>query len=196
MAERKAEVKRTTKETDITLSVNLDGTGESSINTGIGFFDHMLTHIARHGLIDLTVEAKGDLEVDAHHTIEDVGICLGQAIDKALGDKKGLVRYGWAAVPMDEALILTAMDISGRGLCEYAVDVPQEMVGEMPVDMTPEFFIAVARNAGITLHIQKLAGTNPHHIIEAVFKCFGKALMQAVSISERVKGVPSTKGTL
>lgn len=196
MPDRKAEIKRKTKETDITVSINLDGTGESRINTGVGFFDHMLTQIARHGLIDLEIDAKGDLEIDAHHTIEDVGICFGRAIDKALGDKVGIVRYGWAAVPMDEALVLTAMDISGRGHLEYAVDIDQEMVGEMPVDMVPEFFIAAARNAGITLHLRKMSGDNPHHIIEAAFKSFARALQTAISISERVQGVPSSKGTL
>ncbi len=178
------------------VEVNLDGSGASQIETGIGFFDHMLTHVAKHGLLDLTVRAKGDLHVDDHHTVEDVGIALGQALDQALGDRHGITRYGHAYVPMDEALALCALDISGRGLSVCSLGVPVERIGEFSTEMVPEFFRAVGHNAGITLHLHRMAGSNGHHIVEAAFKAFGRALAQAVALSERVQGVPSTKGVL
>lgn len=196
MPGRTAHVERKTKETQITVSIDLDGSGESSVSTGIGFFDHMLTALAKHGLFDLHVDAKGDLEIDPHHTVEDVGIVLGKAVDKALGDKKGLVRYGWAVVPMDRSLVLCSMDISGRGLLCYDVEIEQEKIGAMDTVLISEFFEAFARNAGITLHIRKLSGEDPHHTAEAVFKSFAKALDAATRVSERVKGVPSTKGVI
>ncbi|MBP6965201.1 MAG: imidazoleglycerol-phosphate dehydratase HisB [Armatimonadetes bacterium] len=193
---RTAEVERKTKETKIKISIDLDGSGESQISTGIGFLDHMLDAVARHGLFDLRIEARGDLEVDPHHTVEDIGILLGKAIDKALGDKTGLVRYGWAAVPMDEALVLTAIDLSGRGIIAYDVAIEQERVGAMETVLFAEFFESLARNGKMTLHIRKLAGGDPHHTAEAVFKSFARALEMATRISDRVKGVPSTKGVL
>lgn len=193
---RTAEVERKTKETQIKISIDLDGSGESQISTGVGFLDHMLDAVARHGLFDLRIEANGDLEVDPHHTVEDIGILLGRAIDKALGDKAGLVRYGWAAVPMDEALVLTAIDLSGRGVICYDVAIEQERVGAMETVLFAEFFESVARNGRMTLHIRKLAGGDPHHTAEAVFKSFARALEMATRTSERVKGVPSTKGVL
>ena len=196
MPSRKAEVERKTKETQIRLSLDLDGSGASKISTGIGFFDHMLTALAKHGLFDLTVEAKGDLEIDPHHTVEDVGIVLGKAIDKALGDKVGLVRYGWAIIPMDKSLALTSIDISGRGLLCYEVPIEQEKIGALDTILISEFFESVTRNAGMTLHIRKLSGEDPHHTAEAVFKSFAKALQAATRISERIQGVPSTKGVL
>ena len=196
MPGRTAEVERKTKETQIKVSIDLDGSGESEISTGVGFFDHMLTALAKHGLFDMKVEAKGDLEIDPHHTVEAVGIVIGQALDKALGDKVGLVRYGWAAVPMDEALVLTSIDISGRGMLCYDVCIEQEKIGAMDTVLLSEFFEGFARNAGITLHIRKLAGDDPHHTAEAVFKSFAKALGAATRTSERIKGVPSTKGVL
>jgi len=196
MPGRTAEVERKTKETRIKISIDLDGTGESQISTGIGFLDHMLDAVARHGLFDLRIEAKGDLEIDPHHTVEDVGILLGKAIDKALGDKAGLVRYGWAAVPMDEALVLTAIDLSGRGIICYDVNIEQERVGAMETVLFSEFFESLARNGKMTLHIRKLSGDDPHHTAEAAFKSFARALEMATRISDRVKGVPSTKGVL
>ena len=196
MPGRTAEVERKTKETKISISIDLDGSGESQVSTGIGFLDHMLDAVARHGLFDLRIEARGDLEVDPHHTVEDIGILLGKAIDKALGDKTGLVRYGWAAVPMDEALVLTAIDLSGRGIIAYDVAIEQERVGAMETVLFAEFFESLARNGKMTLHIRKLAGGDPHHTAEAVFKSFARALDMATRISDRVKGVPSTKGVL
>lgn len=193
---RTAEVHRQTKETDVGVRVDLDGAGKSSISTGVGFFDHMLDQLARHSLVDLDVKASGDLEIDPHHTVEDVGIALGQAIDQALGGKEGIRRYGSATVPMDEALVMTSVDISGRGLLEYLLEIPTEMIGELPSHLVSEFFTAFARNAKMTVHLRQLSGTNPHHIVEAAFKSFAQSLQQAISKSERVKGVPSTKGTL
>lgn len=193
---RKAEVERKTKETQIKVTLNLDGTGESSISTGVGFFDHMLTALSKHSLIDMTVQAKGDLEIDPHHTVEDVGIVIGKALDKALGDKAGILRFGWAVVPMDEALVLSSIDISGRGMLCYDVDIEQEKIGALDTVLISEFFEGLARNAGITLHIRKLAGADPHHTAEAVFKSFAKALSMAVSTSDKIQGVPSTKGVL
>ncbi len=193
---RTAEIARKTKETDIRVKVNLDGEGNTSVSTGIGFFDHMLDQIGRHSLIDLDISAKGDLEIDAHHTVEDVGIALGQVIDQALGSKEGICRYGTATVPMDEALVMTSIDISGRGLLELSLDVPAEMIGEFPSELVEEFFTALARNAKMTVHIRQIVGSNAHHIVEGAFKSFARALGEAVSKSDRVKGIPSTKGTL
>jgi imidazoleglycerol-phosphate dehydratase len=193
---RTAEIHRQTKETDIRIKVDLDGAGETSINTDVGFFDHMLDQLGRHSLIDLDVKASGDLEIDPHHTVEDVGIALGQAIDQALGSKEGIKRYGEATVPMDEALVMTSIDISGRGHLEYALEIPTEMIGELPSDLVEEFFTALARNSKMTIHIRQISGTNAHHIVESAFKSFARSLGEAVSKSERIKGVPSTKGTL
>jgi imidazoleglycerol-phosphate dehydratase len=196
-ADRCATIVRTTKETDIHLTLNLDGTGITQIDTGVPFFDHMLDAFGRHGLFDLTVQAKGDVDVDAHHTVEDVGIVLGQAFAQALGDKRGIVRFGSSFVPMDEALVLAACDISGRGQLHYAVEVPIEIIGTFDTTLAKEFFIALAANAGVTLHIRSLAGDNSHHIIEAAYKAAGRALCQACTINPRIAGVlPSTKGSL
>ena len=196
MAGRKVEIKRKTKETDIKVSIDLDGTGESTVDTGIGFFDHMLTHLAKHSLCDLNVSCKGDLEVDAHHSVEDIGIALGQAIAKAAGDKVGIVRYGSSVVPMDEALVMTALDLSGRGGLVYGLEIEKEMIGTFDSELTPEFFKALVNNAGINAHIRQLDGSNAHHIVEAAFKSFARALREAISFDERAKGIPSTKGIL
>jgi imidazoleglycerol-phosphate dehydratase len=196
MADRKAEIKRKTRETDIKVAINLDGSGESAIDTGIGFFDHMLTHLAKHSLCDLNVSCKGDLEVDAHHSVEDIGIALGKAIAKAAGDKVGIVRYGSSIVPMDEALVMTALDLSGRGGLVYGLELEKEMIGAFDSELTPEFFKALVNNAGINAHIRQLDGSNAHHIVEAAFKSFARALREAVSYDKRGKGIPSTKGTL
>lgn len=193
---RKASLKRKTYETDISMELNIDGEGKSSISTGIGFFDHMLNLFARHGLMDLTVEAKGDLEVDAHHTVEDVGIVLGQLIKEALGDKKSIKRYGTSYVPMDESLVLVSLDLSGRPFLVFDVNFTCEMTGTMETELFEEFFRAVSHNAGMTLHIKLLHGSNSHHIAEAVFKAFGRALDEATKIDDRIKGIMSTKGTL
>ena len=193
---RRAVIKRDTFETKITMSIDIDGTGENSISTGIGFFDHMLTHISKHGFMDLDVNAKGDIEVDCHHTIEDVGIVLGKCIAKALGDKKGIKRYGFFILPMDEALILCSMDISGRAYLNFDVTFPTQKCGDMDMEMVEEFFRAVTANAGIDMHIKMLAGKNSHHIAEGVFKAFGKALDMATSYDDRIEGVLSTKGML
>lgn len=193
---RTAERRRITNETDIALRLELDGDGSSEIATGVGFFDHMLTHVARHGLLRLSVHCKGDLEVDDHHTVEDVGIALGEALREAVGDKRGLVRYGSATIPMDEALVLCALDFSGRGGLWSDLVFPDTRIGTFATELVEEFFRAVAANAGITLHLQQLAGRNAHHIAEAAFKAFGRALDQATRRDERVAGVPSTKGAL
>ena len=193
---RSATIKRATSETDITLSLALDGGGSADVSTGVPFFDHMLGAFGRHGLFDLEVRATGDLEIDAHHTVEDVGICLGQAIARALGDKRGIRRFGSVFVPMDEALVLAAVDISGRGQLHYDLEVPIEIVGTFDTTLAREFLVALAANAGITLHVVGFAGTNTHHIIEAAFKAVGRALAEAVSLDPRVDGVPSTKGSL
>jgi imidazoleglycerol-phosphate dehydratase len=189
-------VNRTTGETSVKVNLNLDGQGEFRGGTGIGFLDHMLHLWARHGLFDLTVEATGDLQVDAHHTVEDIGICLGQAFGAALGDRAGIGRYGSVVLPMDEALVLAAVDISGRPFLAYDVKTENRLVGELPVELVPEFFRAFVNNAGLTLHLRLLAGTNSHHIIEAVFKGCARALRQAVAVGGRGEGIPSTKGTL
>ncbi|AEV70367.1 imidazoleglycerol-phosphate dehydratase HisB [Acetivibrio clariflavus] len=194
--ERKAQISRKTGETDIKLTVNLDGSGKSNINTGVGFLDHMLDLFTRHGLFDLEVSAKGDLHVDAHHTVEDVGIVLGQAIKEALGDKKSIRRYGSCFVPMDESLALVALDLSGRPFLVFDVNLPAQKLGIMETELIEEFFRAVAFNAGMNLHIKLFYGNNTHHIIEAIFKAFGRALDQAVFIDDRIEGVMSTKGLL
>ena len=194
---REATITRTTAETAITVTVNLDGTGRADLSTGIGFFDHMLSAFARHSRMDLAVSVAGDLEVDGHHSVEDTGIVLGQALGAALGDKAGIARFGSAFVPMDEALVLAALDISGRGQLHWAVDVPFGMVGDFDTQLAREFFIALAANAGITLHMRQLAGDNVHHILEAAFKACGRALRAAVAIDGALAGeVPSTKGVL
>ena len=193
---RQAQVERVTAETSVKLSLNLDGNGSFEGKTGVGFLDHMLHLLARHALIDLRVEAVGDLYVDAHHTVEDIGICLGVALQKALGDKKGINRYGSAMIPMDEALAIVALDLSGRPFMSYAVKAPGQVVGDLPVELVPEFFRAIINNAGITLHMHLLSGDNTHHIIEALFKGFARALREAVAFSERERGIPSTKGKL
>jgi len=196
MGERSASVERKTRETELRVTVNLDGKGSFAGGVGIGFFEHMLELLARHAFIDLTVEGKGDLTVDAHHTVEDVGICLGQAIRKALGDMAGVVRYGDAWVPMEEALAQCVMDICNRPFIAYSVPGGAEKVGDYDTELTSEFFRAVAVHAGITLHLRLLAGSNTHHIQEAVFKAFGRALGQAILRDPRIQGVHSTKGTL
>lgn len=193
---REAVMERVTKETSIAVRVALDGSGVTDVATGVPFFDHMLDALGRHALLDLSVSAKGDLEVDAHHTVEDVGICIGQAIATALGDKAGIRRFGSAAVPMDEALVLAAVDISGRGSLTYDVDVPIELIGSFDTTLAKEFFVALAANAGLTLHLHEVAGENAHHIIEAAFKATARALREAVELDPRVVGVPSTKGAL
>lgn len=194
---RIAHVVRTTAETDIDLTLNLDGTGMVDASTGVPFFDHMLDAFARHGLFDLTVHAKGDIEVSAHHTVEDVGIVLGQSVAQALGDKRGIVRFGTSFVPMDEALLQASLDISGRGQLHYGVDLPIEILGTFNTPLAKEFFIAFASNAGITLHVLSLAGENSHHIVEAAFKACGRALCDATRINPRIgESLPSTKGML
>lgn len=194
--ERTAAVTRTTKETDIAVTLNLDGSGKAEISTGIGFFDHMLNGFARHGLFDLTCQVKGDLEVDCHHTIEDTGIVLGKAIKEAVGDKKGIRRYGSCILPMDEALVLCAVDLSGRPYYVSNVEFPSQKIGDMDTEMVREFFYAISYSAEMNLHFQMLSGSNSHHICEAMFKAFAKALDMAVSIDERITGVLSTKGSL
>ena len=194
---RTAELRRTTGETDVTVVLDLDGTGKSDISTGCGFLDHMLTLFARHGRFDLTVQARGDTWVDDHHTVEDVGIVLGGAFAQALGEKRGVTRYGSTLLPMDEALILTAVDLSGRGLLCYGLDIPTEKVGTFDTQLTEEFLNAFARRAGLTLHVKQLAGTNSHHIIEGAFKSLARSLRGAVAIDPAAAGeVPSTKGVL
>ena len=193
---RQAEIKRQTKETDITINVAIDGTGRVNVATGIGFFDHMLDHIARHGMFDLTLAAEGDLDVDAHHTVEDVGICLGKAFADALGTLAGVKRYGHAVVPMDEALAEVAVDLSGRPFLVFDADLPRGMLGEFDAELTEEFLRAFAVNARATVHVILRVGSNLHHCIEAVFKAFGRALDEASMLDARRKDVPSTKGTL
>ena len=194
--ERIAKINRTTKETDIGIELNLDGSGTASIHTGIGFFDHMLEGFARHGFFDLTCTVKGDLQVDGHHTVEDAGIVLGQAIKDAIGDKKGICRYGSFILPMDDALALCAVDLCGRPYFVFDCEFPSEKVGELDTELVREFFYAVSYSAGMNLHIRMLSGHNSHHMIEAMFKAFAKALDQATGMDPRVSGVLSTKGTL
>lgn len=194
---RTVNIKRKTKETDIDLTLNLDGTGKSDIETGCGFLDHMLTLFAKHGRFDLTVKCVGDTFVDYHHTVEDIGICLGQAFSKALGDMKGIYRYGHTVIPMDETLILTAVDISGRALLSFKAKMPAKRVGDFDTELVQEFFYAFVRNANITLHIIRMDGTNTHHIIEGIFKSFARTMAHAVKINEKYKDeIPSTKGVL
>ena len=194
---RKAEKKRKTAETSVRVSVNLDGKGESKIDTGVGFFDHMLTLFAKHGRFDLEVSCKGDTWVDDHHSTEDVGIALGKAFEQALGDRKGVTRYGSTILPMDESLILSAADLSGRGMLVYDLSIPAEKVGTFDTELTEEFFRALAHNAGATLHIRQLAGGNSHHIIEGAFKSVARSLRTAVAIDPAcAEEIPSTKGVL
>ena len=195
--DRTATVTRTTKETDIRVAINLDGSGTAKLDTGLPFFEHMLEQVARHGMVDLDIKARGDLHIDAHHTVEDVGITLGQAISEAIGDKAGIVRYGHAYVPLDEALSRTVIDYSGRPTLEYDVTYPRARVGDFDVDLFREFFQALSNHGGITLHIASLSGRNAHHIAETVFKSFGRALRMASAYDVRSGGaVPSTKGSL
>ena len=196
MPDRKSSLERNTFETKISVSINLDGSGISIVKTGIGFFDHMLTHLAKHSLCDITVNCDGDLEVDAHHTVEDVGIAIGKVIAEAVGNKAGIHRYGSSVVPMDEALVMTALDISGRGELVYGLVIQKDMIGDYDCELTSEFFKALVNNAGINAHIRQLDGSNAHHIVEAAFKSFAQALRQAVTMDERIKGIPSTKGVL
>lgn len=194
---RAYEIVRKTKETDIVLSLNLDGQGKSNINSGSGFLDHMLTLFSKHARFDLDVKCKGDVEVDFHHTAEDIGICLGQAFKMALGDKKGITRYGDTILPMDEALILSAVDVSGRSFLSYNVNIRAKRVGTFDVELIEEFMIAFTQNAGINLHVNQLAGKNVHHILEGVFKSVARSLRTAVKIDEQSKDeIPSTKGVL
>jgi imidazoleglycerol-phosphate dehydratase len=193
---RSAEISRQTAETQIQLRIDLDGSGQNEINTGVGFFDHMLTLFARHGLFDLTVKAVGDLHVDHHHTVEDVGICLGRAINEALGDKQGITRYGSMCLPMEETLVTSALDLSGRFAYVYKVDFPTEKIGEFDTELVQEFWNAVASNAMMNLHLILHHGSNSHHISEGTFKATARALRQAVTVDPRQQGVPSSKGTL
>ena len=197
MTARTTSVERNTNETQIAIELNLDGKGLSKLKTGLPFFDHMLDQIARHGMFDLNIDAKGDLEIDAHHTVEDVGITLGQSFAKALGDKKGIRRYGHAYVPLDEALSRIVIDCSGRPGLEFRVQFPRSRVGEFDVDLTHEFFQGFVNHASVTLHIDNLSGSNSHHIAETIFKAFGRDMRIAVEHDERMHGiVPSTKGSL
>lgn len=193
---RTANINRKTKETDITLNLKIDGAGISDVHTGIGFFDHMLEGFSKHGFFDLTLQVNGDLHVDGHHTVEDTGIVLGTAIREAIGDKAGIKRYGSFILPMDDALCLCAIDLCGRPYFAYDCEFPVERVGELDTELVKEFFYAVSYGAGMNLHIKMLNGANAHHMIEAMFKAFGKALDEATSYDERIKGVLSTKGAL
>jgi imidazoleglycerol-phosphate dehydratase len=194
---RVGEINRKTNETDLHVRVDLDGRGEARVKTGIGFFDHMLEALARHALLDLTIEARGDLHVDGHHTVEDTGIVLGQALTQALGNRGGIRRYADSIVPLDEALVRCVLDVSGRPYLSYHIDIPKwQMLGEYDVFLTPEFFRALVLNAGLTVHLDLIRGDNPHHIVEAAFKAFARALDAATALDPRVTGVPSTKGAL
>ena len=197
MAQRQASVERDTLETQIQVTVNLDGTGECKLDTGVPFLEHMLDQVARHGLIDLEINARGDLHIDAHHTVEDIGITLGQAVTKAIGDKKGIVRYGHAYVPLDEALSRVVIDFSGRPGMEYNVKFTRSSIGDFDVDLFHEFFQGFINHANVTLHIDNLSGNNAHHIAETMFKAFGRAVRMAIAADPRMQGVmPSTKGSL
>ncbi|MBP2649877.1 MAG: hisB [Firmicutes bacterium] len=193
---RSARVERKTSETDINLELNLDGHGQSLVSTGIGFFDHMMTLWAKHGLFDLTLKAVGDINIDAHHTVEDTGIVLGQAFNRALGDKSGIKRYGTAFVPMDEALAMVVVDISGRPFLAFEAEIPAGQIGEYAGELTEEFLRALVFNAGITVHVKLLAGKNAHHIAEAIYKATARAMADALQQDERIVGVMSTKGSL
>lgn len=197
MAPRTNELERTTSETSISVRLDIDGEGTTEITTGVGFFDHMLEQLGKHAAFNLQVKAKGDLHIDAHHTVEDVGIALGEALKGALGTKRGIRRFGWSIVPMEEALTQVALDLSGRPLLVYDVAVPAEAIGNYDPDLTEEFFTAFTRSAGITLHVKLLAGKNSHHIVESVFKAVARALSEAVSVDpNRSSQIPSTKGVL
>ncbi len=197
MTERCSKIERNTLETQIKVDLNLDGNGSSSLNTGIPFLDHMLDQVARHGLLNLTILAKGDLNIDAHHTVEDIGISLGQAFANAVGDKQGIQRYGFSYVPLDEALSRVVVDFSGRPGLHYDVDFPRARVGDFDVDLFVEFFQGFVNHANATLHIDNLKGRNAHHIAETIFKAFGRAVRMAVSLDSRMQGIiPSTKGSL
>lgn len=196
MSERSAKVVRTTKETDIQMEFNIDGSGIANIDTGIGFFDHMLNSFVRHGFFDMNLKVKGDLEVDAHHTVEDTGIVLGQAIKEACGDKAGIKRFGSFLLPMDESLVLCALDLSGRPFLVYDMELTVEKLGTMDTELVKEFFYAVSYGCGMNLHIKQIHGANNHHIVEAAFKAFAKALDEATQYDDRIKGVLSTKGAL
>ncbi len=197
MKARTASVERNTNETQIAIQLNLDGTGQASLKTGLPFFEHMLNQVARHGMLDLTIDARGDLEVDAHHTVEDVGITLGQAFSHAVGDKQGIQRYGSAYVPLDEALSRVVIDFSGRPGLEFRVQFPRARIGDFDVDLTREFFQGFVNHAHVTLHVDNLSGDNSHHVAETVFKAFGRALRMAIAPDERMQGeIPSTKGSL
>ncbi len=197
MTQRQASVERDTLETQIQVTVNLDGTGECKLDTGVPFLEHMLDQVARHGLIDMDIKAKGDLHIDAHHTVEDIGITLGQAFTQAIGDKKGIVRYGHAYVPLDEALSRVVIDFSGRPGMEYNVNFTRSSIGDFDVDLFHEFFQGFINHANVTLHIDNLSGNNAHHIAETVFKAFGRAVRMAIAADPRMQGVmPSTKGSL
>ena len=194
---RKSEINRTTVETNIKLSLELDGAGKSDINTGCGFLDHMLTLFASHGRFDLSVACKGDVDVDYHHSVEDIGICLGKAFAEAVGNCKGIKRYGNMILPMDESLVLCALDVSGRAYLAYGLDIKAEKIGDFDTELIEEFLLAFVRNANITLHVKQLDGRNAHHIAEATFKAFARALRQAVEIDEKAQNeIPSTKGVL
>ncbi|MDP4089683.1 MAG: imidazoleglycerol-phosphate dehydratase HisB [Bacillota bacterium] len=193
---RYSEKQRGTKETSIKAGINLDGEGNCSVDTGIGFFDHMLNLMGAHGMLDLIINAKGDLNVDCHHTVEDIGIVIGSCLKDALGDKKGIVRYGTAYVPMDETLVLVSLDISGRPYLVFDAEFTVDKLGGFDTEMVEEFFRALAFNAGITLHIKVMYGKNNHHMVEGIFKAFGRALREAVTIDDKIKGVMSTKGML
>ena len=194
--ERQATIHRGTKETDISLTLNLDGSGTASISTGIGFFDHMLNSFARHGFFDLDLKVRGDLQVDTHHTVEDVGIVLGQAIQQAVGDKAGIRRFGSQILPMDESLVLCSLDLCGRPYLGYDLSLDRERVGDFETEMAREFFYAISYGAMMNLHLRQMAGENCHHILEAAFKAFGRALDEACSFDSRIQGVLSTKGAL
>ena len=193
---RRAEIERKTAETQISIKLNLDGEGTCDIATGIGFLDHMLTLLAKHSFMDLTVKAKGDLEVDSHHTVEDIGIVLGEALREALGDKAGIHRYGNCFIPMDETLAQVCLDFSGRPFLVFGAEIPKIQLGNYDTEMTEEFFRALAMHCGLTLHIRVLYGSNVHHIIEAIFKAFARAVAEAAAVDPRVKGVMSSKGVL
>ena len=196
MAKRTGKVERKTKETQISLELGLDGSGRYEIDTGIGFFDHMMSHLARHGLLDLTIKATGDLHVDAHHTVEDIGICLGQALDEALGDKRGIKRFGSAQVPMEDSLAQVAIDLCGRPSCVYKAEYTGEKIGDFDVELVAEFMRSLSNTAKMNLHINVPYGSNNHHIAEAIFKGLGRAVAEAVAIDQRQGDIPSTKGTL
>lgn len=193
---RRACCKRETKETRIEITLDIDGTGKYNVHTGIGFFDHMLEGFSRHGLFDLDIQVHGDIEVDAHHTVEDTGIVLGQAFKEALGNKEGIARFGYFILPMDDALVLASLDISGRMYFDFEAELPTERLGTMETETVREFFMGFASGLGMNLHIRQMAGMNTHHIVEAMFKAVAKAMDQAVRVDERIQGVLSTKGTL